>query len=33
MIESIMEGDEGLTEKIIKNWFYFQGETGIERYR
>jgi len=24
---------KGLTEKIIKNWFYFQGETEIERYR
>jgi len=25
---------KGLTEKIIKNWFYFDGEdTEIERYR
>jgi len=25
MIESVIEGMKVLTEKIIKNWFYFKG--------
>jgi len=26
MIENIMERDEEINKKIIKNWFYFQEE-------